>query len=153
MAMRRKTGILLIAVPVLLVAGLVAAAQLANYRAAQDYFHRLKREARGPWPRETVAQAVVVTLGFSAQGPPAANNLAALGDDLREVLEKTRVGHFDGSECLHGRCALFMYGPDAEKVFEAVKPVLHQATLTSGASVELRLGSADAPLVIRKVTL
>jgi hypothetical protein len=153
MVMQRKTRVLLVAVPVLLVAGLVAVAQLANYRAAQNYFHRLKREAQGPWPRETVAQAVVVTLGFSAQGTPAAHDLAALGGDLGDVLEKTKVGHFDGSECIHGRCALFMYGPDAEKVFDAVKPVLQQGKLTSGASVELRLGPADGRLVIRKVTL
>jgi hypothetical protein len=155
MVMRRRTWILLVAVPVLLVAGLLLVAQLANYRAAQDYVHRLKREAQGPWPKETVAQAVVVTLGFSAQSSATAPaDLATLGGHLREVLAKAGVGQFDGTECLHGRCALFMYGPDADKVFDAVKPVLRQEPVTSGASVELRLGPADAwPVTIRKVTL
>ena len=153
--MRRKWTILVVATPVLLFAGLFAVAQLANYRAAHDYDHRLKRVAQGSWPRETVAQAVVVTLGPSSRmSPTAPDDLAALGGRLKEVLETTGVGHFDGNECLHGRCALFMYGPDAEKVFDTVRPVLRQGLLSAGASVELRLGPADArPLVIRKVTL
>jgi hypothetical protein len=148
--MRGKRRILLVAAPVLLVAGLALVAQFMNYRAAQVDFHRLTREAQGPWPRSTVAQMVVVTLGSSAQGNPTSpEDLAAIGDRLGEVLEKTKVGHLDGSEC-HGTCRLFMYGSDANKLFETVEPVLQQV-LPSGASVTMRLGPADArPLLIRQ---
>jgi hypothetical protein len=138
-----------------LVIGLVTVARLADYRAAQDYTHRLKREAQGPWPRETVARAVIVTLdrAVRANSPPR-DDFSSIGAKLRDVLEKAKVGQFDGSECLHGRCALFMYGPDAQKVFDVVKPVLRQERVTAGASVELRLGSADAhSLLVQKVTL
>jgi hypothetical protein len=147
--------ILLAAVPLILVIGLVTAVKLPDYRAAQDYFHRLKREAQGPWPREAVAQAVIVTLDRAVRANSLTrDDLSAIGTKLRNVLEKAKVGQFDGSECLHGRCALFMYGPDARKVFDVVKPVLQQEQVTAGASVELRLGSANAnSLSVQKVTL
>ena len=46
-----------------------------------------------------------------------------------------------------------MYGPDAAKVFAVVKPVLRQESITSGASVELRLTDLDTPLTFQKVAL
>ena len=71
MALRRRTRMfLLAAIPALLVAGGLFVVRFVNYRAAKDYIDRLKRPAHGPWPRETVAQAVVVTIGFSAQQTP-----------------------------------------------------------------------------------
>jgi hypothetical protein len=155
MATRRNRLILLAAVLAILVVGIVTLSNLADYRAAQFYIHRLKRQAQGPWPKETVAQAVIVTLDrtFLASSPPR-DDFSAIGAQLREVLEKAKVGHFDGSECAHARCALFMYGPDARKLFDVVRPVLRQTPVTVGASVELRIGSADAqPISVEKVTL
>jgi len=155
MASRRNRLILLAAVLLILVIGFAALSNLADYRAAQFYIHGLKRQAQGPWPREAVAQAVIVTLDRAvlASSLPR-EDFSVIGAQLKEVLETAKVGHFDGSECVRGRCALFMYGPDARQLFDVVGPVLRQAQVTVGASVELRIGSADAKSIsVEKVTL
>jgi hypothetical protein len=39
------------------------------------------------------------------------------------------VGEFDGEESGEGRCVLFMYGPDADRLFAVVEPILKAAPL------------------------
>lgn len=42
-------------------------------------------------------------------------DLATIEDRLIEVLERERVGEFDGNEVRPEQTTLFMYGPDAER--------------------------------------
>ena len=44
--------------------------------------------------------------------------MIALSDKLEAVIEKQNVGMFDGNEIGGGEMTLFMYGPDAERLYE-----------------------------------
>lgn len=54
------------------------------------------------------------------------------------------AGEYDGNEVAkdgsHG--TLYMYGPDAERLFETVRTVLEASEFMNGATVKLRYGPA-----------
>ena len=70
----------------------------------------------------------------------------ALEQALTKAIADAGVGVYDGHEValLDGDDAyLFMYGPDAERLFAAVQPTLEADALLQGAKVTLRYGSSD----------
>ena len=71
---------------------------------------------------------------------------------LEAAIEKAGVGEFDGNEiAVDGSDgSLFMYGPDADKLFEAVKPVLESADCLSEVVVRLWYGPLDEDDVKQK---
>ena len=72
--------------------------------------------------------------------------LHALERDLSQAIIDAGAGVYDGHEValLEGDDAyLFMYGPDAERLFDVVRPVLQMARMMAGAKVTLRYGSPD----------
>jgi hypothetical protein len=64
---------------------------------------------------------------------------------LEEAIAAARAGEFDGNEVAvdgsDGR--LFMYGPDADRLYDVVRPILESVDFMRGATVELRYGPAD----------
>ena len=68
-----------------------------------------------------------------------------LEEKLEETINKAGVGEFDGNEMAvdgsHG--FLYMYGPDANRLFEVIEPILKATPFMSGARVTKRYGSAD----------
>jgi hypothetical protein len=66
--------------------------------------------------------------------------LEALEDQLHAAITSAGVGEFDGNEIGQGELTLYMYGPDAEKLFTAVAPVLRRAKLTQAGVASVRLG-------------
>ncbi len=64
---------------------------------------------------------------------------------LEAAIEKAGVGEFDGNEiAVDGTDgSLYMYGPDADKLFEAVKPVLESADCLSEVVVRLQYGPPE----------
>jgi hypothetical protein len=59
--------------------------------------------------------------------------IEALEDQLHSVIAAAGVGEFDGNEIGQGELTLYMYGPDAEKLFAVIAPVLRRAQLTQSA--------------------
>ncbi len=61
---------------------------------------------------------------------------------LEAAIDKAGAGEFDGNEiAVDGTDgSLYMYGPDADKLFEAVKPVLESADCLSEVVVCLQYG-------------
>jgi hypothetical protein len=117
---------------------------IADHRARQAYVQQLTRRTRGPWPKESVAQAVIVRLDHGVgERQSDQDAIAAVGAELSALLVNSSVGKYDGSECVRSRCALYLYGPDAEALFELVRDILRRSPVTARASVDLRLGSAD----------
>jgi hypothetical protein len=57
-------------------------------------------------------------------------------DELIEAIESAEVGEFDGNEVAPGTgdARLYMYGADADRLFEAVKPVLESSSFMRGAA-------------------
>lgn len=71
-------------------------------------------------------------------------DLATIEDRLNEVIEQAGLGEFDGNEIGPGETTLFMYGPDAERLFAAIEQTLRGYPLCQGARVEIRRGGPGA---------
>jgi hypothetical protein len=79
--------------------------------------------------------------------------LYELEDKLIAAIESANVGQFDGNEvAMDGSDGtLYMYGPDADRLFEAVKPVLATATCIRNAIATLRYGPPEDGVKQREV--
>ena len=69
--------------------------------------------------------------------------IAELTDKISDAIENAEVGEYDGDEYGEGVCRLFMYGPDADKLFEAVKELLVASVLSRDAYAIKRYGGAS----------
>jgi hypothetical protein len=71
--------------------------------------------------------------------------LHALEEELIAALGSADAGEFDGNEVAPDSeaAALYMYGPDADRLFEAVKPVLESSAFMHGAVATKRYGPPE----------
>ena len=86
-----------------------------------------------------------VIVYFRVTGEPTAA-IATFGELLKTTLSTSGTGVYEGHEVglLDGDDAyLFMSGPDADLLFDTVRPVLDASPLTRGAEVTLRYGGPD----------
>ncbi|HVR36430.1 MAG TPA: hypothetical protein VMS21_11330 [Methylomirabilota bacterium] len=65
-----------------------------------------------------------------------------LADELAEAIEEREAGDYDGDEFGGGFCKLFMYGPDADKLFNAVRKRLLASPLSRGGHAVKLYGQA-----------
>lgn len=56
-----------------------------------------------------------------------------LQDELVAAVSAAGAGELDGDEWGGGECVIFMYGPDAEAIWEAVAPVIEQREVPMGS--------------------
>src|SRR5215204_1778752 len=73
-------------------------------------------------------------------------DLATIEDRLIEVIKRDQLGKFDGNEIGLDEATLYMYGPDAERLFAGIESTLREYPLCQGARVEIRRGAPGAPL-------
>lgn len=97
-------------------------------------------------------QAVIVKYNFASGD---LDRIFQLEDQLANAVEKASAGEFDGNEiAVDGRDNLFyMYGPDADKIYDAIEPVLLSWDILSQAQVLLRYGPPGLETRQRTVTL
>lgn len=69
----------------------------------------------------------------------------ALEERLEKAIVEGDAGEFDGDEFGENKCVLFMYGPDADRLFSVIQPTLADAPVASGGYAILRYGAADDP--------
>jgi hypothetical protein len=74
------------------------------------------------------------------------------GDDIHRMMERLQqailtndAGELDGDEFGGNECVVFMYGPDADKLFSAVQPVLRDWLALVGGYAIKRFGPPGAP--------
>ncbi len=74
------------------------------------------------------------------------------GDDIHRMMDRLKqailandVGELDGDEFGGGECVVFMYGPDAGKLFSAIQPVLRNWPALVGGYAIKRFGPPGAP--------
>jgi hypothetical protein len=80
--------------------------------------------------------------------------IADLVDMLHRAIDDHGVGEFDGDEFGGGRCVLYMYGPDADRLFGVVEPILKAAPLARGGFAIKRYGDVkDLDAVEARVDL
>ncbi|RWA67387.1 hypothetical protein [Mesorhizobium sp.] len=90
-------------------------------------------------------QAVIVYLilrGGQFGAPHERQSVQVLEDRLQQVVSYAGVGEFDGDQFGEGKCTLYLYGPDAEKLFLVIEPVLRSAPVAAGGYAIKRLGAA-----------
>jgi hypothetical protein len=65
-----------------------------------------------------------------------------LSQELETAIVAANAGEFDGNEvAADGHDGfLFMYGPDADRLFEVIRPILEACSFMRGARVKLRYG-------------
>lgn len=73
------------------------------------------------------------------------SSLYALEDQLEQVTADAGVGECDGHEiAVDGSDGtLYLYGPDADSLFAAIRPTLEATAFTKGARITLRYGPPE----------
>jgi hypothetical protein len=83
--------------------------------------------------------AVIIHFSY---GSTDLSRLYDLEDKLESALQLADSGEFDGNEMAADGSDgyLYLYGPDADILFETIKPVLEAAAFMKGAKAKLRYG-------------
>jgi hypothetical protein len=70
------------------------------------------------------------------------SRLFALEQELESAISAASAGEYDGNEVATDGSDgyLYMYGPDADRLFEAIRPVLESASFMRAAEVRIRYG-------------
>lgn len=97
-------------------------------------------------------QAVIVHFDY---GSTDLKPLFALEAQLEEVLEKTGAGEFDGNEVAtdDSDAYLYLYGPDADALLEAVRPTLLAADFMKRATATKVYGELGSDVRREEVQL
>ena len=87
-------------------------------------------------------QAVIVRFDYGIDGLGALHDLE---EKLELAITKKNVGEYDGHEIAmdYSDGFLYMYGPNAEILFQAVLPTLKETSFMKGATAKLRFGPAQ----------
>jgi len=90
-------------------------------------------------PTPKIEHAVVVHFAYGSRD---LTRLFALEKKLEAAIAKAGVGEYDGNEvAVDGSDGyLYMYGPDADRLFEVVKPILQSTPFMHGATAKKRYG-------------
>jgi hypothetical protein len=99
-----------------------------------------------------VEQAVIVHFQY---GSTDLGRLFALESLLEKAIADAKAGEYDGNEIREDGSDgfLYMYGPDADRLFEAVIPVLKDSEFMGGATVKRRYGPPDDGVREQSVTI
>jgi hypothetical protein len=71
-------------------------------------------------------------------------DLMTLEEKIIEVIKGRGLGEYDGNEIGSGETVIFLYGPDAEKLFAAIEPIIRSYPLCKNARVLIRQGGPGA---------
>jgi len=97
-------------------------------------------------------QSVIIYFDY---GLEEMDEIYELGDKLRHILEENKLGEYDGHEVAMDNSdgSLYLYGPNAESLFKAIKPTLEKVEFLNGAKAFLRFGSHEdeAPEIMLEI--
>ncbi len=106
-------------------------------------------QALPPGGKAMPEHAVIVAFKY---GLPDLTALREVEHGIEAAILKAGVGEYDGDEIAVSLADgfLYMYGPDADRLYAAIRPVLEAAPFMRGAVVTLRYGpNSDG---VRKAT-
>ncbi len=92
--------------------------------------------------------AVLIFLQFSEgklESERAVNAIFDLQELLSEEIEGNGVGLFDGNEFFEDTVTFFIYGPDANAIYEVIQPVISGLPVLPGSYIVKRYGDIGAP--------
>jgi hypothetical protein len=87
-------------------------------------------------------QAVIVKLKLRSDSE--VQQIHELEDKLISAIKKASAGEFDGDEFGEGTCTLYMYGPSAERLFDATIQTLREYPAAKGSYLLKRFGKPGA---------
>ena len=99
-------------------------------------------------------QAVLVYLRLSNPGFGSKDELAELfklEEQVAAAIEQARVGAHDGNEVGGGEFTIYCYGPNGDKLFATIEPVLRKSAFAKGARVVIRYGKPGAKQAERRL--
>jgi hypothetical protein len=72
--------------------------------------------------------------------------LFELEEQLEKAISEAKVGEYDGNEiAVDGSDgSLYMYGPDADRLFAVVEPIIRTSSFMKGAQAKRRYGGAGS---------
>lgn len=78
-----------------------------------------------------------------------------LEDQLEEAISRAGVGEYDGNDVAKNGSdgVLYMYGPDGDKLFRVIKPILESTNFMVGATVIIRYGPPQSGIRENRVIL
>ena len=78
-----------------------------------------------------------------------------LEDKLEQAINEARAGRLDGIDIAEDGSDgyLYTYGPDADRLFSAVRHILESSDLMKGATARLRYGPPDVGVKEREVKI
>lgn len=94
-------------------------------------------------------QAVLVCFSYAV----SSIKLFLLEQQLSVVIDKQNLGEYDGNEIGRDEAMLYMYGPDAERLFTGIKPVLEKNSIYKNAVVIIRHGAPGAEERKERITI
>ncbi len=97
-------------------------------------------------------QAVIVRFSY---GSTDLSRLFELESTLEAAITHAKAGEFDGNEvAVDGSDGIiYMYGPDADRLFRVVEPILNATSFMDGARVTIRYGPPADDVREREVTI
>ncbi len=103
-------------------------------------FNLLKKKHTETQKRNVEAVIVELVAKNLSGGGYRFDDVSTLENKIDEIIKKNNLGEFDGNEFGPGVITLYMYGPDSEKLFSSIKPVLEESPLCKNARVIIRQG-------------
>jgi len=103
-------------------------------------------------PAPAADHAVIVRFTY---GSTDLSRLFELEDKLEPAIAAAKTGEYDGHEiAVDGSDGiLYMYGPDADRLFETVEPILKATPFLNGAKVTVRYGPPADGVREREVSI
>ena len=73
---------------------------------------------------------------------------------MQKAITLDGVGEYDGNQVAADGSDgyLYMYGPDGDRLFETIKPILMSTDFTKNAFVKIRYGDSERDAKIREST-
>ena len=96
--------------------------------------------------------AVIVNFSY---GSTDLSRLFELEGRLEEAIAAAEAGEYDGNEIAADGSdgTLYMYGPDGDRLFQAVEPILKATPFMNGAKVTVRYGPPADGVPEKEVTI
>jgi hypothetical protein len=103
--------------------------------------HLRGRVARAENRAGSPEQALLLRLRLPEnQADDEAPVIVALEEAIESALRRHRAGEFDSHDLRDGIWTLYLYGPDANRIFESIEGVLRGARLDPSSHAVLRYG-------------
>ena len=88
--------------------------------------------------------ALIVSFPMPAMSSGTQEDLFDFEERIEAAITAADAGEFDGDLIGRGECVLYMYGPDADRLFGVVEPLLRASPLTRGGYAVKRYGAAGS---------